>query len=212
MFSETLLLGRVRSEHEGRRSLEIIAREAQRLAQLVENVLLFSRGERRTPEISPKPARLAPMIVEVVESFAPLAAARQARIVTDLDDTVSANVDAGALRQVVLNLLDNAVKYGPQGQTVTVVLRLEQARAHIEVADEGPGIAPEDVERIWQPFNRLPKAAAVTGGAGIGLAIVRQLAELHGGRSRVEPMLSGARFVVELPGAWSHTAEDAAVA
>ena len=212
MFSETLLLGRVRSEHEGRRSLEIIAREAQRLAQLVENVLLFSRGERRAPEISPKPARLSPMIVEVVESFAPLAAARHARVVTELDDKVGASVDAGALRQIVLNLLDNAVKYGPSGQAVTVVLRLEQDRARIEVADEGPGIDPEDVERIWQPFHRLAKAAAVTGGAGIGLAIVRQLVELHGGRTWVDRTPAGSRFVVELPDAWSHTGDAAAVA
>ena len=212
MFSETLLLGRVRSEHEGRRSLEIIAREAQRLAQLVENVLLFSRGERRAPEISPKPARLSPMIVEIVESFAPLAAARHARVVTQLDHAVGANVDAGALRQILLNLLDNAVKYGPSGQTVTVVLRLEQDRARIEVADEGPGIDAEDVERIWQPFNRLAKAAAVTGGTGIGLAIVRQLAELHGGRAWVDRTAAGSRFVVELPGAWSQTGDAAAVA
>jgi signal transduction histidine kinase len=212
MFSETLLLGRVRSEHEGRRSLEIIAREAQRLAQLVENVLLFSRGEQRAPQISPKPARLSPMILDVVESFAPLAAARQTQVLTQLDDRVSANVDAGALRQIVLNLLDNAVNYGPVGQTVSVVLRLEKELVRIEVTDEGPGIDPGDVERIWQPFNRLANAAAVTGGAGIGLAIVRQLAELHGGRAWVDRTPAGSRFVVELPGAWSHTGDAAAVA
>ena len=125
---------------------------------------------------------------------------------------MGANVDAGALRQIVLNLLDNAVKYGPSGQAVTVVLRLEQDRARIEVADEGPGIDAEDVERIWQPFNRLEKAAAVTGGTGIGLAIVRQLAELHGGRAWVDRTAAGSRFVVELPGAWSQTGDTAAVA
>ena len=212
MFSETLLLGRVRSEHEGRRSLEIIAREAQRLAQLVENVLLFSRGERRAPQISPAPARLAPMIVESVEAFAPLAAARKAHIATRLDETVGATVDAGALKQILLNLLDNAVKYGPAGQTVEVALKFEPDRARIEVTDEGPGIDGRDVERIWQPFNRLATASAVTGGAGIGLAIVRQLAELHGGRTWVEPAAKGSRFVVELPGAWRQSVASIAVA
>ena len=106
------------SGHEGRWSLEIIAREAQRLAHLVENVLLFSRGERRAPAIR-ETARLAPMIVEVVGGFAPLAAAAQARIVTG-STGVQRVVDAGALRQILLNLLDNAVKYGPPGQTITV--------------------------------------------------------------------------------------------
>jgi signal transduction histidine kinase len=212
MFSETLLLGRVRSEHEGRRSLEIIAREAQRLAQLVENVLHFSRSERRAPQISPTPAHLAPMIAEIVEGFSFLAAARKARITTALDDTLEANVDAGALKQILLNLLDNAVKYGPAGQTVQVALALDGDRARIAVVDEGPGIDRRDAERIWQPFNRLAAAAAVTGGAGIGLAIVRQLAELHGGTASVEPADSGSRFVVELPRAWRRSAASSAVA
>jgi signal transduction histidine kinase len=207
MFSETLLLGRVRSDREGRRSLAIIAREAQRLSQLVENVLFFARSERRRPQIARQTARLAPIVAEVVESFTPLAAARQARIVAHHEDaavSVWADVDAGAVRQILLNLLDNAVKYGPAGQTVTVALRLDGDRARLTVEDEGPGVDPRDAERIWQPFNRLAGAeAAVTGGAGIGLAIVRQLVDLHGGRAWVEPGPSpGARFVIEIPGAW----------
>jgi signal transduction histidine kinase len=212
MFSETLLLGRVRSESEGRRSLEIIAREAQRLAQLVENVLLFSRGERRTPEITLESTRLAPIVADVVESFAPLAASRQARITTDVDETVSARVDGGAVRQILLNLLDNAVKYGPAGQTVTVVLRLHDDVMLLAVDDEGPGVRAHDAERIWQPFSRVAHSGSATGGAGIGLAIVRQLAELHGGRARVEPGVKGARFVVEIPGAWRDSGATTAVA
>ena len=212
MFSETLLLGRVRSEHEGRRSLEIILREAQRLGQLVENVLLFARGERKTPRILPKPTPLAPLVSEIVDSFAPLATGANARLATALHQTAAANVDPGALRQILLNLLDNAVKYGPSGQTVSVALGLNGDRARILVEDEGPGIDARDAERIWQPFNRLSKAAAVTGGAGIGLSIVRQLAELHGGRAWVEAGSIGARFIVELPGAWVQSDSASAVA
>jgi signal transduction histidine kinase len=212
MFTETLLLGRVRSDAEGRRSLEIVAREAQRLSQLVENVLLFSRGERQRPEIQCRATRLAPLVREVVESFAPLAASRQAVLRTELDPTVHARVDEGAVRQVLLNLLDNAVKYGPMGQVVRVGLQQDDGRARLTVEDEGPGIAPRDANRIWQPFHRLASAAAVTGGAGIGLAIVQQLVELHDGHVHVEPGATGARFVVELPGAWSDTGAPAAVA
>ncbi|HJR61141.1 MAG TPA: HAMP domain-containing sensor histidine kinase [Vicinamibacterales bacterium] len=212
MFTETLLLGRVRNEHEGRRSLEIIAREAQRLAQLVENVLLFSRGERQAPAISRESARLAPIIADVAESFAPLAAARQTRLTMVVDETVNGSVDGGALRQILLNLLDNAVKYGPAGQNVTVTLRLVDDTMRLSVEDEGPGVDPRDSDRIWQPFNRLAHPGNATGGTGIGLAIVRQLTDLHGGRAWVEPAARGARFVVEIPGAWRESGASTAVA
>ena len=203
MFTETLLLGRVRSELEGRRSLEIIARETQRLTQLVENVLFFARAERRRPRIAAEAAPLAPIVTEVVESFAPLAAARQARLVTVLDEAAMATVDAGAVRQILLNLLDNAVKYGPQGQTITVSALLDGACARLMVDDEGPGVAPEHAERVWQPFDRLTTPETAVGGTGIGLAIVRQLADLHDGRAWVERGPAGARFIVEIPGAWA---------
>ena len=202
MFSETLLLGRVRSQSEGRRSLEIIAREAQRLAQLVENVLQFSRAERRGQEVAREPARLAPIVREVIESFAPLASARASRLVAELDEQIAARVDSGALRQILLNLLDNAMKYGPTGQTIRLCLRADGEAVQLSVEDEGPGVNAQDAERIWEPFKRLAVAGTATGGAGIGLAIVRQLAELHGGRARVERGAAGARFVIELPGAW----------
>ena len=208
MFTETLLLGRVRSETEGRRSLEIVAREAQRLAQLVENVLLFARGERRRPHITRSATAVAPLVTDVVESFGPLAAARHARVVTDLDHRVAANLDRGALRQMLLNILDNAVKYGPEGQTIAVALRMQGDRLQLSVEDEGQGVAPRDAERIFDPFIRLARSEDATGGTGIGLAIVRQLAELHGGRAWVD----GARFVVEIPGAWSDTGAAVAVA
>lgn len=208
MFTETLLLGRVRSETEGRRSLEIVAREAQRLAQLVENVLLFARGERRQPRITRTATIMAPLVTDVVESFAPLAAARRARVVADLDFHVAANVDGGAIRQILLNILDNAVKYGPEGQTITVALELKGDRLQLSVKDEGVGVDTRDAERIFEPFSRLARSATATGGTGIGLAIVRQLADLHGGRAWVE----GARFIVEIPGAWADARATVAVA
>jgi signal transduction histidine kinase len=210
MFTETLLLGRVRSDEESRRSLEIVARESQRLSQLVENTLLFSRGERQRPEILREHARLAPLIAEVVESFAPLAAARHARVETHLDQDTWASVDSGAVRQILLNLLDNAVKYGPSGQTVRVSLRHDGNSAQLTVEDDGPGISPADAERIWHPFNRLAAARTATGGAGIGLAIVKQLTDLHGGRAWVEHPPAGARFVVRIPGAWRDASAAAA--
>ena len=116
-------------------------------------------------------------------------------------DDVTAPIDASALRQIVLNLLDNAVKYGPADQTVTVQVAYAGGTARVSVEDEGPGIATADVARIWAPFARLPQASAAgVAGAGIGLSVVRELTQLHGGRVTVTTGASGgARFCVELP-------------
>ncbi len=209
MFSETLLLGRVRTEDERIRSLEIMDQEARRLTHLVENLLHFSRSERQVTRLSPAPAPLAPLVSEALESFAPLAGARGVTLRTELADGVVASVDAEASRQVLLNLLDNAVKYGPPGQTVTVGLAAGDGRARIWVDDEGPGIPAADRERIWERFWRLERdRGSAVAGTGIGLSVVRELVALHGGRAWVEdapPRTGGsgghrgARFVIELP-------------
>src|SRR3712207_6139212 len=127
MFAETLLLDRVRSEGERRRSLEIIDQEARRLTHLVENVLQFSRNERSVTRLSPEPTDVAVEVREVVETFAPIAAARGVALATQLGEGCTTEVDRAALRQVLLNFLDNAVKYGPPGQTVTVGARCDGA-------------------------------------------------------------------------------------
>ena len=201
MFAETLLLGRVRSEAEGRRSLEIIDQEARRLTHLVENVLQFSRSERRVTRLSPEPTRLADEVRDTVEAFTPIAQARGVTLACELSSDVHASVDRAALRQALLNLLDNAVKYGPTGQTVRVGLRAAGPFAHVWVEDEGPGIAPRDRERVWLPFFRLERdAGSAVAGSGIGLAVVRDLVTLHGGRVRVEDAPGGgARLLLELP-------------
>jgi len=201
MFSETLLLGRVRSDEERERSLEIIDQEARRLTHLVENLLHFSRSERRLTRLSPTPAPLAPLLREAAEGFAPLAAARGVSLCTALTDGVVAPVDADALRQMLLNLLDNAVKYGPSGQTVTLGLTTSDGRARICVDDQGPGIPAADRERIWDQFWRLERdRGSAVAGTGIGLSVVRELVALHGGRAWAEDApSSGGRFVIELP-------------
>ncbi len=207
MFSETLLLGRVRSDEERDRSLEIIDQEARRLTHLVENLLHFSRSERRLTRLSPAPAPLAPLLSEAAEGFAPLAAARGVTLCTELTDGVVAPVDADALRQMLLNLLDNAVKYGPAGQTVTLGLTVTDGRALVCVDDQGPGVPAADRERIWDRFWRLERdRGSAVAGTGIGLSVVRELVALHGGRAWAEDApaterggRAGSRFVIELP-------------
>jgi signal transduction histidine kinase len=209
LFAETLQLGRTAGEGERRQALAIIVQEARRLAHLVENVLQLSRAERRMVKVRTADQRLAPLLRETVERFVPLAGTG-AVLRAELDESLVAPVHADSLRQIVINLLDNAVKYG--GGDAPVVLRatLVEDRARLEVEDAGPGIAEEDRERVWQPFVRLDPAPGVAG-SGIGLAVVRELAGAHGGVSRIEARPGGGtRVVVELPRARRAAAIEAA--
>jgi signal transduction histidine kinase len=201
MFAETLLLGRVRNEDERMRSLQIVDQEARRLTHLVENILQFSRAERRAIRLAPVPLELAGQVQEALEMFAPIARARRVALVTQLHHGIVATVDPGAFRQILLNLLDNAVKYGPGGQTVTVTLTRLDGHARLVVDDQGPGIDVADRSRVWEAFYRLEGAInSAVAGSGIGLSVVAELVALHQGRGWIENAPGGgARFVVELP-------------
>ncbi len=200
-FAELLHLGKLRTDDERERSAGIIDQEARRLTYLVENVLNFSRAEKGTNRVSPEPAEIDREIQESLDLFAPLARARNMTIQPVLGINGIVGVDRNALRQILLNLLDNAAKYGPSGQTITVGSQIVGDRARIWVEDEGPGIPREDRVRVWEPYVRLNRdAESSTGGSGIGLSVVRELVQLHGGRTRAESAPGGgARVVVELP-------------
>lgn len=202
MFAELLRMGWIRSEQEHTRSLDIIDQEARRLGHLVDKVLCFDRMDRGENTLIAEPTVLASLVEEVLEAFAPLAKARAVDVTLDLDDTIVANVDRGAMRQVLINLLDNAVKYGPAGQTVVVSLKrsADESWAQLLVEDEGPGIPSSERERIWAPFHRLERDSnSAIAGSGIGLSLVRTLTDAHGGRVRAEDGVhGGSRFVVEI--------------
>ena len=201
MFTETLLLDRIRSTEEHRRSLEIIDREARRLAQLVENVLQFSRMERRIDSLSKEKRELAPLIQEIVEDFESVMNGSETQIELRLSFGLTANVDPDALRQIVINLLDNAVKYGRNKQQVIVGLEARDGMACLFVDDEGPGVPVADRKRIFERFQRLERdRQSAIAGTGIGLSVVQDLVTRHGGRCSVTTgHRAGAKFVVELP-------------
>jgi signal transduction histidine kinase len=201
MFTETLALERVRSPDEARHALDIILRESERLSHLVDNVLEFSRAERGTVRLTPEPTRLDALLKDVVDGFHPLAEARHVSVGFSSPRAITATVDGAAVRQIVLNLLDNAVKYGPSGQSVCVNLALENGSAVITVEDQGPGIPARAREKVWQPYWRLPREReSAVGGSGIGLAVVKELVTAHGGSvSVMDGAAGGARFEVRLP-------------
>jgi signal transduction histidine kinase len=201
LFAELLRNGQLRSDAERERSFSIIDEEAQRLTYLVENVLAFARSEHGRNSVIVEPLEMDHEMQGAMDAFAPLARVRSARIHSSIEPDLVSRVDPRALRQIVLNLLDNAVKYGPVGQTVNVSLTSTADKVIIAVEDKGPGVPRSEREKIWDPYVRLSRAAeSAAGGSGIGLSIVRELVRLHGGRAWVEDAAGGgARFVVEFP-------------
>ena len=198
LYLETLQLGRATTDEQRAWSLQHIERETTRLTHLVENVLRFSSLGAGDPTHR-EPTDVAAEIATIIDEFRPLAESRHAAIRVEASMVPRLALRADALRHIVLNLLDNAVKYGPPNQTIVVGVREDSGSVVITVDDEGPGVADAERDRIWRPFAR-GEAAVHNGGSGIGLTIVREVAESHGGRARVERAPSGgARFVVVLP-------------
>jgi signal transduction histidine kinase len=200
LFGETLGFGRMTTRREVKRAAEIIVGETRRLMQLVDNVLLFGRRERgAAPKM--ESVDLAPLMSDVLAAFAPLATSADATVRASRLEPCTVAANRAELRQVMLNLLDNAVKYGPRGQTVTIGLACKQERVRLWVEDEGSGIPVADRERVWDPFVRLDRDVdAETAGSGIGLAVVREIVSRYGGSTRVEDAAGGgARIVIELP-------------
>ena len=205
-FAELLHMGKLRSDDERARSAGIIDQEARRLTYLVENVLNFSRAEKGTNRITPASLDLDTEMRDAVEMFTPLARSRRMSVRLAASTGLTVTADRDALRQILLNLLDNAAKYGPPGQTITVgggaAPATTGSRVHFWVEDQGPGIPPADRDRVWEPYVRLNRSAeSATGGSGIGLAVVRELVTLHGGAAWIEAAgpSGGARVVVEMP-------------
>ncbi len=183
-------------------SLALVDREVTRLQHLVDTVLRFARGAPG-PDAAREPVDVTAETRSVVSEFLPLAASRGVSIDVHAEDSPVVLLRAGAVRQVLLNLLDNAVKYGPEAQVISVrVTRIGERGARIAVRDAGPGVPAAERERIWGAFERGSTAdARASGGSGIGLTVVREIAEQHSGTAWIEAAAGpGALFVVEFPG------------
>lgn len=199
LLAELLRLGKVPTEESKDRSLRIIDQEARRLSFLVDSILKFTRSQ--DARVSPVTTDVAKEIEEIVSGFEPLAHAHSVRLTTHLAHNLVAEVDRDALRQILLNLLDNAVRYGPAGQNVTIVTASTANMWTLEVVDEGLGVPDSERDRIFAPYYRMKRdEGGAVGGTGIGLAVVRRLVEQHHGTVRVDGGDGkGARFVVTLP-------------
>jgi signal transduction histidine kinase len=199
MFTETLLLDRVRSEAERQQTLQALDRGARRLSLVIDNVLQLSRAER-SAAIHREPVDVRALVEDVVREFESSVDVHEV-IEVAAPSSLIVDVDGEALRQVLLNLLDNAWKYGGSPPTVRVEVRDETDHLTLNVDDNGRGVPERDRMKIWEPYVRLERdRQSSIAGTGIGLAVVKDLVGRHGGRSYVDSSAAGgARFSVTFP-------------
>lgn len=185
------------------RGLDVIERNVRLQMKLIDDLLDVSRIVSGKLRLDMALVDLAPVVAAAVMNVRTTAEAKQIRVETFLDDTVCPVWgDATRLQQVVWNLLSNSVKFTPPGGTVRVSVRATPTGVDIEVADTGKGISPESLPRIFERFHQAdPSTTRAEGGLGLGLAIVRHIAELHGGaaEARSPGVGGGTTVIVHLP-------------
>jgi two-component system phosphate regulon sensor histidine kinase PhoR len=202
--AETLIDGGKNDPVVTSRFLEIIDKHANRLTLLIDDLLLLARLDSGRVELNLQRVMLRVAAQEALDDAALIARARGVTLVNQVPTAIAADADPDRLRQVLANLIDNAIKYGRAAGNVTLSGRaLEGARVEISVRDDGPGIPLEAKARIFERFYRVDKARSrEQGGTGLGLAIVKNVVQAHGGDVRVESAPgAGTEFFIVLPAA-----------
>lgn len=186
--TETLLSGALDEPEQARRFLDAVRRNAERLGQLISDLLDISRIEAGKYKIDMRPLSVASVARSVSKSVAESCRRRGVGFGVNVPTHLRVRGDPGALEQVLVNLVENAVKYGPEGGQVELAAVEQGAMIRIEIRDEGPGIAPDHRRRVFERFYRVdPGRSRHMGGTGLGLAIVKNLSEAMGGDVGVDP-------------------------
>ncbi len=175
--------------------------EIDRLSGIITDLLTLTQMDGQRAALKLETVDFSALCEETVHALQPAAVKAKLTLRADLAEDVTFSGDESKLSQVVYNLIDNAVKYTPEGGQVTITLRTDSREATLTVQDTGIGIPEEDVKHIFDRFYRVDKARSrATGGTGLGLSIVRQMVQLHGGEIRVDSAVGkGSVFTVTLP-------------
>jgi two-component system phosphate regulon sensor histidine kinase PhoR len=202
-FVETLLEGALKDEADAKRFLGIIARQADRLNAIIEDLLLLSRIEQDTDRagVELQETRIGDVLTAAVELCEPKSRAKDITVRVVCPEELTHSINAALLEQGVVNLTDNAIKYSEPGSTVEVEAEKTDSEVVLSVADRGCGIEPEHLPRLFERFYRVDKGRSrKLGGTGLGLAIVKHIAIAHGGRVSVDSRPGrGSVFRIHLP-------------
>ena len=200
-YVETLLEGARNNPEVAERFLRIIERNAQRLDLLIQDLLTISALESGRVKLNVQPVELRPLAEKVFTDLKARAEEKDVKLVNQMNDWVAV-ADAHRLEQVFANLVDNAIKYGrPRGSVTVGGQKTDAGKIEVFVQDDGPGIPPEALDRVFERFYRVDKARSrEQGGTGLGLSIVKHIVQNHGGEvwAKSEPG-KGATFFFTLP-------------
>jgi two-component system phosphate regulon sensor histidine kinase PhoR len=202
-FVETLLDGAIQEPENALGFLQIIAKHADRLNEIIDDLLSLSRIEQDSEQgkIALSSGGLKEVLHNAIQVCRERAAAKDIGIDLTCPDDLAAAINAPLLLQAVVNLIDNAVKYSPAARPIQVEASRETGEVVILVRDQGPGIAPEHLPRLFERFYRVdPGRSRKVGGTGLGLAIVKHIAQAHGGYVTLKSAPGkGSTFLIHLP-------------
>jgi two-component system phosphate regulon sensor histidine kinase PhoR len=202
-FVETLLDGAMRDPSDAERFLRIIAKQADRLHAIIEDLLSLSKIEQSedAQDIVLEIAPLSDLLESALHTCQAAAQERDIQVTLECDGPLPAKINPLLLEQAVVNLLDNAIKYSEPGRQVHVTASEQAGEVTIRVADRGCGIASEHLSRVFERFYRVDRARSrKLGGTGLGLSIVKHIAQVHHGHVSVESTLGiGSTFTIHLP-------------
>lgn len=201
-LTETLLDGGIEDPSCNIRFVTLIEEDSVRLTHLIDDLLILSQVESRAIPLRLSAVDLNQVMTNLLAPREVLVAEKQLRIVRQVDPDLLVRADPDRLRQVLDNLLDNAIKYSPKGGRIEILAyAVENHRVQVRVHDQGPGIPAEARGRVFERFFRVDKTRSrELGGTGLGLSIVKHIVESHGGRTWVEGLEGeGSQFCFTLP-------------
>lgn len=201
LMAENLESGAVSDPQRAGEYHRLMAEECRRLSALIDNVLDFARIEQDRKSYHFAESDIAALIQDAVQLMQPTATQRKQKVVTEIEPIEPPVCDSLAIRQALINLLDNAIKFAPEETAITVRLRQVSAGCwELSVNDQGVGIPANEQERIFDRFYRVgDELRRETQGAGIGLSIVKHIVEAHGGSVKVESQPGSTTFILSLP-------------
>jgi signal transduction histidine kinase len=189
------------SSDEQREALETTISESDKLIRTFNALLMIARAEAGAPSGALSDVDVSAVAADVAELYGPVAEDEGMTLTTNVTEGIHLRANRELLGQALVNLVDNAMKYGKEGEDgatgITVSVRRQADRVLIEVADNGPGIPPEDRERVLERFVRLEKSRTEPG-SGLGLSLVAAVARLHRGSFRIEDNAPGVRAIIDL--------------